>query len=155
MPIYIQNLSKLTLYAILIFLAFTTFLYFIRNQVALTKSVAAILFIAAIYGILSYTVLGRNPSDNHEFAFAAYNSESVREMFMNALLYYPLGLTLTVLIGPWSILCSFLLSMGVESWQYFAGTGLAQGTDVIMNTLGSVIGALPCIIVNQLKKRKP
>ncbi len=80
------------------------------------------------------------------------NSCHYREMYMNALLYYPFGLSLTVLIGPWSILISFILSILIELWQYLAGTGVAQGTDVIMNSLGAAIGALPWIIVYFLKK---
>lgn len=154
MHIYVQKLSTLSIYASFIFLAFTAMLYFTRNEGVLTRSLATILFFAAIYGVLSYTVLGRNPSDNHTFVFATNNSESAREMFMNALLYYPLGLSLTVLIGPWSILIAFILSIAIESWQYLAGTGLAQGTDVIMNTLGSAIGSMPWIIVSVIIKRQ-
>lgn len=153
MHIYVQNLSVLSIFAILIFLAFTAFLYFFKNHVRLTKTMAAILLIVAIYGILSYTVLGRTPSDNHAFVFAAHNSESAREMFMNALLYYPLGLSLSLFLGPRSILAAFLTSILIE-WQYFTGAGLAQGTDVIMNTLGAAIGALPWLIVREIVKRQ-
>ena len=72
---------------------------------------------------------------------------------MNALLYVPLGFTLTVLIGPQSILAAFVLSLVIETWQYFAGTGLAQGTDVIMNTLGCVVGVIPYIIVKFIDRK--
>ena len=154
MHIYVQNLSTLSIFAILIFLAFTLFLYVTRNQERLTKTISIILLLVAIYGVLSHTVLHRTPSDEHVFVFATHNSESAREMFMNALLYYPLSLSLTVLIGSWSILIAFILSILIESWQYFAGTGLAQGTDVIMNTLGAAIGALPWIIVRLIIKRQ-
>ena len=154
MHIYVQNLSTLTIYVFLIFLAYTAVLYVTRNNVRLTKTIAAILLIVAIYGVLSYTVLGRTPSEKHTFVFATHNSESGREMFMNALLYYPLGLSLSVFLGPWSILVAFLSSVVIESWQYFAGTGLAQGTDVIMNTIGAAIGALPYLIVMRIVKRQ-
>lgn len=111
--------------------------------------------IVAIYGILLYTVFGRTPSDNRTFVFAApYTNEFHREMFMNALLYYPFGLSLSVFLGPWSILVAFLSSVAIESWQYLTGSGLAQGTDVIMNTLGAAIGALPCLIVKHVVKRQ-
>ena len=153
MHIYAKNISTLSIFASLIFLAFTAVLYVTRNNVRMGKTISAILFFVAIYGVLSYAVLGRTPSDNHTFVFAASKgSEFYREMFMNALLYYPLGLSLTVLIGPWSILISFILSILIELWQYLAGTGVAQGTDVIMNSLGAAIGALPWIIVYFLKK---
>ena len=152
--IYVQTLSTLTLYAFLIFLAFTAVLYVTRNNVRLTKTIAAILLIVAIYGVLSYTVIGRMTSEEHTFVFATHNSESGREMFMNALLYYPLGLSLSVFLGPWSILVAFLSSVVIESWQYLSGTGLAQGTDVVMNTLGAAIGALPFRIVREIVKRQ-
>lgn len=155
MHIYAKNLSTLSIYAFLIFLAFTAVLYVTRNNVRLTKTIATILLLVASYGVLSHTVLGRLPSDNHTFVFAASKgSEFYREMFMNALLYYPLGLSLTVLIGPWSIPIALLSSTLIESWQYFAGTGVAQGTDVIMNTLGAAIGALPWIIVRVIIKQQ-
>lgn len=155
MHIYVQNLSTLFFFAFLVFLAFTAVLYVTRNNVRLTKTIAAILLIVAIYGVLSYTVIGRAPSDNYTFVFAAqYTNEFIREMFMNALLYYPLGLSLTVMIGPWSVLIAFLSSVVIESWQYLSGSGLAQGTDVIMNTLGAAIGALPFLIVRKIVKKQ-
>lgn len=102
----------------------------------------------ALYCILFYTVLGRTPSDQHIFTFfAPYTNEFYREMLMNAFLYFPFGLTLSTLIGPVSILVGFVVSLAIESWQYFAGTGVAQGTDVIMNTLGAAIGTIPWFIV--------
>lgn len=154
MHIYAKNLSTLFLYAIFIFLAFIAFLYATRKRTRIAKTISAILLIVAIYGIISYTVLGRTPSEEHTFVFATHNSESGREMFMNALLYYPLGLSLSVFLGPWSILVAFLSSVVIESWQYLSGSGLAQGTDVVMNTLGTTIGALPFLIVREIVKRQ-
>lgn len=111
------------------------------------KGVCLPLFFASLYGIFKYSALGRAITNNHEFTFLApYSNEFGRELFMNALLYYPFGLTLTGLIGPRSILVAFLLSAGIEIWQFSAGTGLAQGTDVIMNTVGCAVGALPWLV---------
>ncbi len=97
----------------------------------------------AVLLILKFTVWGRIPRPQHRFAFAApVSSEFYREMIMNVFLYFPLGLTLSVLTGPWSVLMGFVLSLSIESWQYIAGTGLAQGTDVICNTLGVAVGLI-------------
>lgn len=85
--------------------------------------------------------------------FADISNEFFREMVMNAFLYYPLGLALSVLIGLWSIPLAFMFSVGIETWQYFAGTGLAQGTDVICNTLGCAIGALPFFISKRINRK--
>lgn len=117
------------------------------------KILNTFLCLIAVYLVLRYTVLYRIPSNNHQFMFwAPFSNEFYREMLMNAFLFYPLGLTLTVLIGPWSILVSGVLSFVIELWQYVLGTGIAQGSDVLMNTLGCVIGAVPYFIGLLLKK---
>lgn len=114
-----------------------------------------IICLPVLYLVLRYTVLYRTPSDDHQFMFfAPFNSEFYRELLMNVLLFYPLGLTLTVLIGPRSILVAFILSFGIESWQYIAGTGVAQVSDVLMNTLGCAIGAVPYLIRFFVGRRK-
>ena len=109
------------------------------------RAINGALALVAVYGILDRTVLGRAPSDQHTFVLASgiTSEEFAREMFMNALLYFPLGLTLTAVVGPWSVAVGLLISQGVEAWQYAAGTGLSQGTDVLCNALGCAIGALP------------
>lgn len=94
--------------------------------------------------VLWLTVWNRTPSEEHVFTWAAaYTNEFFREMFMNAMLYVPFGLAACGLIGPWGVLAGFLLSAGVEGWQYATGAGLAQGTDVLCNTLGAAVGMLP------------
>lgn len=94
--------------------------------------------------VLWLTVWNRTPSEEHVFTWAAaYTNEFFREMFMNAVLYVPFGLAACGLIGPWGVLAGFVLSVGVEVWQYATGAGLAQGTDVLCNTLGAAVGMLP------------
>lgn len=106
----------------------------------------------AVYGILYYTVWHRNAGEEHQFLFASnYSGEFFREMFMNGLLYLPMGLGLSVFVGPWVTLIAFLISVGIETWQYLAGTGLAQGTDVLMNTLGAAFGMLPVLAAREAK----
>lgn len=107
------------------------------------------LAVAALLLILRYSVFGRLISDNHRFAFfAQHSNEFWREMIMNGVLYYPLGITLPYVIGKYrySVLTGFALSVLIEAWQYFAGAGLAQGSDVIMNTLGVAVGGLSFLV---------
>jgi len=100
---------------------------------------------AALFLILWFTVLRRTPSDSHILVFALPESRDyIREMVMNAVLFFPLGLCLSVLIGPWSVAVAFALSLSIETWQYFSGSGIAQGTDLIMNVLGVILGSIPC-----------
>ena len=65
---------------------------------------------------------------------------------MNAFLYFPLGLTLSCLIGPWAIVAGFMLSVSIESWQYLECTGLAQGTDVLCNTIGMAVASVSWVV---------
>lgn len=93
--------------------------------------------------ILKLTVLGRTPSGVHQFVvMAPYSDEFFRELLMNVFLYFPLGLTLGELIGWHRIWLALVLAIVIESWQYAAGTGMAQVTDVICNTLGVWIGGI-------------
>ena len=104
--------------------------------------------------VLWLTVWNRTPSEEHVFTWAAaYTNEFFREMFMNAVLYVPFGLAACGLIGPWGVLAGFLLSAGVEVWQYATGAGLAQGTDVLSNTLGAAVGMLPVWANRRLTKK--
>lgn len=99
--------------------------------------------ISAVAVILKFTVWGREETVRHIFMLAApRSSEFYREMLMNVFLYFPLGLTLTNMIGFRSILFGSILSVMIETWQFMAGTGVAQGTDVLCNVLGIVVGSI-------------
>ncbi len=158
MNIYGKDPMMLFRVSLVVLIGWTVLLCFAkkrRKAERILRIVSILLMIVAVYGILEYSVLKRNPSDDHNFVWvSAYNSEFERELFMNALLYYPLGLVLSLLIGPWSILVGFMLSVSIETWQYFAGTGLAQGTDLLMNTLGCAVGFLPWVIAKELERIK-
>lgn len=151
MNIYAQSLIKLSI-AVVIICAVWGVVYYKCSNGRCEKAFRAlsiVFMIASLYIILSHTVIGREMGDSHTFFFAAqYSNEFLREMFMNALLYLPLGLSLSVFAGPWTILIAFILSTGIECWQYCCGTGMAQGTDVIMNTLGAAIGTVPWLMVH-------
>ena len=162
MSIYSQNMDDLKIAAAMFLLLWTIVLYRAGKKEAFQKPLKLLivpLILLSLYGIFSHTVLGRTPSDSHVFTMMSSNTnEFYREMFMNALLYYPLGLFLSVLIGPWTILAGLVLSVGIEAWQYFAGTGLAQGTDVLCNTLGAAIGVLPWLVsrwLQRLRRKNP
>ena len=159
MNLYGLDPSTLSRWSLLVLIVWYGLLFLSQRNTVIKRLVtvlSVLLLTASVYAIFQLTYLGRTPSDNHQFAFAAqYTNEFYREMFMNALLYYPLGLSLTVLIGPWSILVAFILSTSIETWQYFAGTGLAQGTDVLMNTLGAAIGAIPWFVVRWIVRKQP
>lgn len=107
------------------------------------KTLNGIGIIIAFVIILYYTVIGRDPTTQHVFMFMAqYSNEFWREMLMNIFLYVPLGLTLSSLLDWKSVIVGFLLLLSIEIWQYISGAGIAQGTDVLCNTLGIAVGNL-------------
>lgn len=92
--------------------------------------------------ILRYTVWGRVMTGEHRFMlYAEYSDEFFREMLMNCFLYFPLGVTLGEVSRKKTVPCAFLLSLVIETWQFVAGTGVAQGTDLLCNTLGAFLGS--------------
>ena len=152
--IYTQNLKTLSLLVLLAFLAWGALCWFFGRK-KLFRIFCIPLSAASVLFILLFTVLRRRSGGTHTLVFsAAYTSEFFRELFMNGLLYFPLGLALSVLLGPWAIVSGFALSLCIESCQYIFGTGLAQVTDVLMNTLGCFLGTLPYLLSRQIRKKK-
>lgn len=147
MNIYVQSITSLAMIVVAANILWAVVIKFCGNK-QWFKWVSVFLVMVSLYGILHYTLLGRHPSETHVFKFAASTNsgEFFREMFMNALLYFPLGLSLSALLGLKSVLIGIAVSVAIESWQFFAGTGLSQGTDVIMNSLGSAVGMIPWIV---------
>jgi VanZ family protein len=122
----------------------------------LWTAVNLLLLAAACYAILRYTVLGRSPSDTHVIVFfAPYGDEFWREIVMNMLLYFPLGLSLPNVLRRYrsSVLLAFGGSCTIEFWQFCAGTGMAQGTDVVMNTLGAAVGGTVFCALRRFRKQ--
>ena len=78
-------------------------------------------------------------------------------MIMNLVLYVPFacGLAFCVERGRGWIHCypvsatiaiCLLTSILAEGLQYITGSGLAEVDDVLMNTLGGVLGGMPCLV---------
>ena len=145
--IYAMKLWKLSLVSVCAMVAWCALAHYSGKNIKGKKTfriISVLMMVLAIYAIFAYTVLNRKAGGVHQFVLVnQYNPEYFRELYMNGLLYLPLGLALSVFLGPWTILVAFLLSIGIEVWQYVAGTGLAQGTDVLMNTVGAAIGVIP------------
>ncbi|MGN0261932.1 MAG: VanZ family protein [Eggerthellaceae bacterium] len=136
---------------------------------------ATTLSLAGLFANLLFTVIARTTTDTHTFIVSPNPSsnEFIREMVMNAFLYFPFGLFLPYALDQAfallerhaavrkhsttripilvTIAISFLLSATIESWQYYAGTGTAQLTDVICNTLGAAIGTHSFALFSRLQ----
>lgn len=124
--------------------------------------VIALLFLAWLSVIAVATLSDRTPGlipaepellpfHSYRAVMAGENKEILRSNFMNAILFYPVGLFACELPPKnWSqvkrvILVAVLfalVSVGIEFCQYHFALGQAEVDDVIHNALGSLIGAL-------------
>lgn len=123
------------------------------------KTVNAVLLALLAFAIVYYTILRRGRDDFRmvqllPFASldaAKHLSEIYRELMMNVLMFFPVGLLLSaVLPDKWSIgkrilltlLAGILFSAAIELVQYFLVCGDVETDDVITNTIGTFIGTL-------------
>ena len=154
--IYIQPLSRIILF-IMILVPFWAFLMFLlRKQHLLIRILNSVLCLAALSAVL-YVTLFRGEGQHgaldllplHSLVLAQKQKEMYRSLLMNILLFVPLGLTLPfALPEKWicrallSVVIAAVLSIYVETAQYIFQLGRAEIDDVIMNSLGVVLGAL-------------
>lgn len=112
---------------------------------------------AVVLGIVSailYTTVytrGENPQvpvlmPFHSFIEARIQPELYRAMLMNIFLFEPIGLSLPHILPKKThpvaatVVFAMLLSIGIEAAQFYFHLGRCETDDVIMNTLGAVIG---------------
>lgn len=119
----------------------------------------ALILAVFLYFIFDMTIFGRASGERvlilqpfRNLALALHDSELYRSIVMNTALFVPVGMALPFLFpAQWKaplrfLLCgcfSLLLSAGIEFIQYQYGLGDAEVDDLICNTLGGLIGAVP------------
>lgn len=126
----------------------------------------AVVFLGIVAAILYTTILGRseNPQEPswiplYTFVEAKLQPELYRTMLMNVFLFQPIGLALPNLLPKKAhpvavtVVFAMLLSIGIEAAQFHYQLGRCEIDDVIMNTLGAVIGAAACGLVRILAER--
>lgn len=110
------------------------------------------------YSVLALEPKVRQPVNLIPFgaSVVANGSVYVPEIVENALVFIPLGLFISMLSkrgGVWkSVLIGLALSLAFEAAQYAFAIGCADITDVIMNNLGALLGALLWLPVKKLLK---
>ena len=152
---YAMNLKLIPLIICLGLVLSTALAYFLPRR--MQQVLFGVFGMAGFFAVFHYTIMGRVHTENHSFIlFNSYSNEFWREMIMNGLLYFPLGLAIPFVIRSYSIsvLIGFVLSVLIEAWQYIAGAGLAQGSDVILNTLGVAVGGLSFVWYGKLSGTK-
>lgn len=108
--------------------------------------------------VILYTTLGNRSGGVRQmvltpfasFAEAKIQPELYRSMLMNVLLFEPLGLSLsqglpirrTWLRFMLPVLSGLCLSCAIETLQYLFSLGRTEADDVMMNSIGTIVGAL-------------
>lgn len=129
-----------------------------------------VLYVFSLFLILKMTILGRTVGNREIELLPFYtintisdNSEAVRMIVMNIILFFPLGLTMPIALGrvkntrrKW-LLCIIVglgISLSVEIIQYYFCIGIAETDDVICNTFGTLLGVMPNILANYFGKQR-
>lgn len=104
------------------------------------------------------------PFHSYRKLFASGNTEIFRSNFMNIALFYPGGLLAASLLPEkWPrrqkaltvLLCFALFSVMIEYAQFRYALGESEIDDVIHNTFGAFIGALPIVWQDILHRPSP
>lgn len=96
----------------------------------------------------------------YSFVLAMENREFYRTMLMNVFLFVPFGMSVVFIMPEklrhrvlLTVLIGVLLSVTVELCQHIFMIGKCEVDDVIMNGLGTFIGASTMLVYNAVQKR--
>ena len=131
-----------------------------------SQQIMRFLFIVSILIIFRYTICGRYYCRQEIvlYPFSIFtgnyiNSETLKEMNLNMLLFLPFGMYLYAILNGKVInkmLVTFIaascLSLIIEVVQYYFRVGWSETRDVICNTLGAVWGCFASIVINKIYK---
>ena len=166
---YTQPMYHVYLEAIAMYILWLIAMFVLRDKAR--RIISVIGLILSIVLILLFTVSGRK-SGSYDislipfitFVYAKNNSELYRSMFMNLLLFMPLGLCMPFALpkkvkikGLLTIGAGMVLSIAIEAIQFFFSLGRCETDDVIMNTTGVIIGTsvyLFFFLVQTIKRKR-
>lgn len=149
---YVQPMHEVFLETVAVYILWTFAMVVLKAR---TKRILSAVGLAlSVTLILLLTVMGRGDVREicmipfETFKNARLQPEFYRTMFMNMVLFLPFGLTLPFAIKGrtrtrilLTVAAGLLISAGVEALQYIFCLGKCETDDIIMNTLGVMIGA--------------
>ena len=169
--IYALSLSTVVTISVIAFIIWTVCaMLFLRfNREKQFRIINIVLTAVSLVCIYIFGIHGRKTGDYelylnpfYQFELGKTSPEMYRTMVMNVVMFLPFGMTLpfsfsmkkiyiNVLI---SIAIGFSVSFCVESVQYILSIGRAESADVMCNTFGMVVGAIPYILSRIITNRK-
>lgn len=162
--IYKQPLHRVVIFMILAVVLWGYFGSRERNRKWWRIANAAV-FVGIVAVIFYMTVCARGEGTAEavlipfqSFREAREQPELYRTMLMNVLLFFPIGLSLPFALGkgklavPVTVVLACLFSAGIEYLQYRYSLGRCEVDDVIMNTLGALLGCAAWWISRRRKR---
>lgn len=147
---------------ILLALLFSTLYFLIYKKLlrgtatlSIKSTIVTFMLIGYLMMVAGVTVFNRSPymmgsMDLTLFGsyIEAWNDFSVKNwqyVTLNIVMFLPLGILLPLLHdrfkkAVWTILAGILLTLSIETFQYFTGFGVFEFDDLFNNTLGAIIG---------------
>lgn len=166
--IYVQPLNRIIFFIVLLIAVWSIIGYKVDKK-KWWKLFSVVIFLCSFAAIAFMTVYSREAGVHkviltpfQSFMEAKENREMYRSMLMNVFLFVPIGLSLpNVLPRKWhpaanvclAMIFGFALSAVIEWCQYRYGLGRCEVDDVVMNTLGTAIGASSYVIARMLERR--
>lgn len=164
---YVQPMHWVYIEAAAMFLIWTVMMLFVRGGAR--RVIGWFGVVLSVVLIVMLTIHGRKIGTKTDvslipfisFVNAKLTPEVYRSLFMNMLLFLPLGLSLPFAL-PDTVRHKLLLTCGsgvvlsvtVEALQYLFSMGRCETDDVLMNTLGVVVGMSSYGIVRLVARRR-
>lgn len=162
--IYCQPIPRLCLF-IFLFILLWGYLAYREGNSLRWRFANAVVFLGIVAVVFYMTVYTRGESAEQavftpfrSFQDAKIQPELYRSMLMNVFLFVPLGISLPFVLGWRRCSCMFtvilaaLFSSGIEYLQFRYALGKCEVDDVIMNTLGSLMGCIAYCLFRYLKR---
>ena len=162
---YVQPMNAVYAETVAMYVVWTLLMLLLRGKAR--RAVACAGAVLAFALVILFTVSGRTGGGARSLSLIPFISfyrakiqpELLRASFMNVLLFMPLGLSLPFAASErlrhpvlLSVSAGFFLSLTVETVQYAFAIGNSELDDVIMNTLGVIIGATSFLLTRQARK---
>ena len=164
---YVQPMNYVYIETLVMLILWTLAMLFLRGKAK--KFIAVTGVVLSVMLILFYTIYGRKSFGQRiivltpfvTFLRAKTEPEFYRMMYMNMLLFFPLGLSLPFALPDKlrfrpliAVIAGLFLSVAIEAIQYGFIIGECEIDDVIMNTLGVLLGTASYLIVFIVLKTK-
>ena len=165
--IYRQNILILTFLTLIFVLIWSQLAILILKRFFI--SLNFILIFMSVFTIMYLTLFNRSHFNNevqlipfYSLCLASFQKELYRTLFMNFILFIPIGLSMPYCISKEpnkrnafiTIGFAAVLSATIEFLQYYYHLGRCETDDVIANTLGAAIGTLSYLLYMKILKNQ-